>query len=141
MVLRKMFGPKRDEITGEWRKLHNEELNNLYSSPNIIIITIIIYVMELGHLLTLSGLTCLEVTSEVCRDSFCHSGSSVSLPWVNYYEAFCLQIFKSSYLCFRYSIKHLLASDFRCMLSYCILHLSRILSSYLAEKFVSCTFV
>jgi hypothetical protein len=35
-VLRKLFGPKRDEITGECRKLHNEELHNLYSSPNII---------------------------------------------------------------------------------------------------------
>jgi hypothetical protein len=31
-----IFGPKRDEITGEWRKLYNEELHNLYSSPNII---------------------------------------------------------------------------------------------------------
>jgi hypothetical protein len=30
-VLRKVFGPKRDEVTGEWRKLHNEELNDLYS--------------------------------------------------------------------------------------------------------------
>jgi hypothetical protein len=35
-VLRILFGPKRDEVTGEWRKLHNEELNILYSSPNII---------------------------------------------------------------------------------------------------------
>jgi hypothetical protein len=35
-VLRKVFGPKRDEVTGEWRKLHNEELNDLYSSPNIV---------------------------------------------------------------------------------------------------------
>jgi len=34
-VLRRIFGPKRDEITGEWRKLRNEELNYLYSSPNI----------------------------------------------------------------------------------------------------------
>ena len=34
--LRRIFGPKRDEVTGEWRKLHNEELNNLYSSPNIV---------------------------------------------------------------------------------------------------------
>ena len=34
-VLRRIFGPKRDEVTGEWRKLHNEELNDLYSSPNI----------------------------------------------------------------------------------------------------------
>jgi hypothetical protein len=37
-VLRKIFGPKRDEMTGEWRKLHNEELRDLYSSPNIRII-------------------------------------------------------------------------------------------------------
>jgi hypothetical protein len=35
-VLRRIFGPKRDEVTGEWRKLHNEELLNLYSSPSII---------------------------------------------------------------------------------------------------------
>jgi hypothetical protein len=34
-VLRRVFGPKRDEVTGEWRKLHNEELHDLYSSPNI----------------------------------------------------------------------------------------------------------
>jgi hypothetical protein len=35
-VLRRIFGPKRDEVTGEWRRLHNKELNDLYSSPNII---------------------------------------------------------------------------------------------------------
>jgi hypothetical protein len=35
-VLRRIFGPKRDDVTGDWRKLHNEELHNLYSSPNII---------------------------------------------------------------------------------------------------------
>jgi hypothetical protein len=35
-VLRRIFGPKRDDVTGEWRKLHNEELHNLYSSPDII---------------------------------------------------------------------------------------------------------
>jgi hypothetical protein len=35
-VLRRIFGPKRDEVTGEWRKLHNEEICDLYSSPSII---------------------------------------------------------------------------------------------------------
>jgi hypothetical protein len=35
-VLGRIFGPKRDEVTGEWKKLHNEELRNLYSSPSII---------------------------------------------------------------------------------------------------------
>ena len=35
-VLRRIFGSKRDEVTGEWRKLRNEELNGLYCSPNIV---------------------------------------------------------------------------------------------------------
>ena len=36
MVLRRIFGPRRDEVTWKWRRLHNEELNDLYSSPNIV---------------------------------------------------------------------------------------------------------
>ena len=36
MVMRRIFGPLRDEVTGEWRRLHNGELNDLYSSPNIV---------------------------------------------------------------------------------------------------------
>ena len=35
-VLRRVFGPKRDDVTGEWKKLHNEELSDLYSLPNIV---------------------------------------------------------------------------------------------------------
>ena len=36
MVLRRIFRPRRDEVTGKWRRLHNEELKDLYSSPNIV---------------------------------------------------------------------------------------------------------
>jgi hypothetical protein len=36
MVLRGIFAPRRDEVTGDWRRLHNEEINVLYSSPNIV---------------------------------------------------------------------------------------------------------
>jgi hypothetical protein len=36
MVLRRIFGPRRDEVMGKWRRLHHEELNYLYSSPNIV---------------------------------------------------------------------------------------------------------
>jgi hypothetical protein len=35
-MLRRIYGPKRDEVTGDWRKLHNEELHGLYSSPSIV---------------------------------------------------------------------------------------------------------
>jgi hypothetical protein len=51
MVLRRIFGPKRDEVTGEWRKLHNEELHDLYSSPSTRIIRIMKWrrVKWVGH--------------------------------------------------------------------------------------------
>jgi hypothetical protein len=38
-VLRRIFGPSKDGVTGEWRKLHNEKLNELYCSPNIFLVT------------------------------------------------------------------------------------------------------
>jgi hypothetical protein len=49
MALRKILGPKRDEVTGELRKLHNEVLNNLYSSPNIIRVMELRRVRLAGH--------------------------------------------------------------------------------------------
>ena len=48
-VLRRIFGPKRDDVIGEWRKLHNEELNVLYSSPNIVRATKSIRMRWAGH--------------------------------------------------------------------------------------------
>ena len=57
-----------------------------------------ISVMELGHFLTRSGLTYPEVSSKVYHDSFCQLGSSISLPWVIYFEAFYLY-FVSSFSC------------------------------------------
>ena len=60
-----------------------------------IIIIIIISFMQLGHLLTRSGLTYPEVSSKVYHDSFCQLGSSISLPWVIYFEAFYLHVVSS----------------------------------------------
>ena len=51
--------------------------------------------MELGHLLTRSGLTYPEVSSKVYHDSFCQLGSSISLPWVICFEAFYLHVVSS----------------------------------------------
>ena len=52
--------------------------------------------MELGHLLTRSGLTYPEVSSKFYHDSFCQLGSSISLPWVISFEAFYLHVVSSS---------------------------------------------
>jgi len=49
MVLRRIFGPRRDEVTGEWRRLHKEELNGLYSSPNIVRVIKSIRMRWAGH--------------------------------------------------------------------------------------------
>jgi hypothetical protein len=49
-VLRRISGPKWDEVTGEWRKLHNEELNDLYSSPNIVRVIKSSKMKWIGHL-------------------------------------------------------------------------------------------
>ena len=47
-VLRRVFGPKRDEVTGEWRKLHNKELRDLYSLPNIVRVVLSMFLYPKG---------------------------------------------------------------------------------------------
>jgi hypothetical protein len=54
-VLRRIFGPKRDEVTREWRKLHNEELNYLYSSPSIVRVIKSRIMRWAGHVARMSG--------------------------------------------------------------------------------------
>jgi hypothetical protein len=54
-VLRRIFGPKRDEVTGEWRKLHNEELRDVYSSPSIIRIIKLRRMRWVGHVARMRG--------------------------------------------------------------------------------------
>jgi hypothetical protein len=58
-VLRRIFGPKRDEVTGDWRKLHNEELHNLYSSPNRMIMS--------KRMLWTGNVACMRETGNVYR--------------------------------------------------------------------------
>jgi hypothetical protein len=54
-VLRRLFRPKRDEVTGGWRKLHNEELRDLYSSPSIIRMIKLGRVRWAGHVARMGG--------------------------------------------------------------------------------------
>jgi hypothetical protein len=49
-----IFGPRRDKVTGEWRKLHNEELNDLYSSPNIVQVIKSRRMKQAGHVVDMS---------------------------------------------------------------------------------------
>ena len=54
-VLRRVFGPKRDEVTGEWRTLHNEELRDLYSLPNIVQVVKSRRMRWAGHVARMGG--------------------------------------------------------------------------------------
>jgi len=54
-VLRRIFGPKRDEVTGEWRKLHNEEISDLYSLPNIVRVVKSRRMRWVGHVARMGG--------------------------------------------------------------------------------------
>jgi hypothetical protein len=71
-----------------WQLNRTYQLMHLYHHHHI-------SVLELGHLLTRSGLTYPEVSSKVYQDSFCQLENSVSLPWVIYYDAFYLHAVSS----------------------------------------------
>jgi hypothetical protein len=59
-VLRRTFGPKREEVAGDWRRLHNEELHNLYTSPNIIGIIKSRRMALAGHVARMGEETCIQ---------------------------------------------------------------------------------
>ena len=59
-VLRRVFGPKRDEVTGEWRKLHNDELRDLYSLPNIVRVVKSGRMRWVGHVARMGEETCAQ---------------------------------------------------------------------------------
>ena len=58
-VLRRIFGPKRDEVTGEWGKLHNEEFHDLYSSPSIVRVIKLRRMRWAGHVASM-GERCIQ---------------------------------------------------------------------------------
>ena len=59
-ILRRIFGPKREEVTGEWRKLRNEELNDLYCSPNILKVIKSREMRLAGHVARMEGEKCIQ---------------------------------------------------------------------------------
>jgi hypothetical protein len=61
-VLRKIFGPKREKAAGGWRRLHNEELHNLYASPNIIMVLTSRCMRWAGHVALMGELRIVHVT-------------------------------------------------------------------------------
>ena len=65
-VLRRILGPKGDEVKGEWRKLHNEELNDLYSSLNIILTIKSRRMRWVGHVARKGGENCLMRSLMIC---------------------------------------------------------------------------
>ena len=69
-VLRRIFEPKRNEVTGEWRKLHNEELNDLYSSPNIVRVIKLRRMKWAGHVVRLGGACSAYGGGERCVQGF-----------------------------------------------------------------------
>jgi len=98
---------------------------------------------ELGHLLTRSGLTCPKVSSKVYHDSFCQLGSSISLPWVIYFEAFYLHVV-SSFSCipvicpkFVLFLPSWQFVNLFCNLSKCILLNYRILRSAIVHTYIN----
>jgi hypothetical protein len=77
MVLRRIFGPKRDEMTGEWRKLHNEELNDLYYSTNIVRVIKSRRMRWAGHVAHMGEV--LITTSKQSQDGLCLEAVIINL--------------------------------------------------------------
>ena len=103
-VLRRVFGPKRDEVTGEWRKLHNEELSDLYCSPNLkikiyrtIILLVVLYGCETWSLTLREERRLRVFENRVLRGIFGSKRDKVTGNGENY-------IMKSVVICTPYQI-------------------------------------
>ena len=86
MVLSRIFGPRRDEVTGEWRRLHNKELNDLYSSPNIVRVIKLRRMRWAGHVARMGEERgCVASCKPVSFSRTLHHGVSKYLnAWTNF---------------------------------------------------------
>jgi hypothetical protein len=80
-VLRRVFGPKRDEVTGEWRKLHNEELHDFYSSLSIIRITKSKRMRWAGHVAQVRGGMRTRYLREILKE-IVHKEDQELVRWI-----------------------------------------------------------
>ena len=84
-VQKRIFGPKRNEVTGEWRKLHNEELNNLYCSHSIVQMIRSRRMRWAGHVARM-GIVCMYIYTHIHTYEYIHTYIHTEFWWGNLRE-------------------------------------------------------